>query len=53
MAFVVDVFARRIIGWRVGSSMRADFVLDALEQALYAKQPKRDGTLIHHSNRGS
>ncbi|AJY66430.1 hypothetical protein CG017_02566 [Burkholderia glumae] len=48
-----DVFARRIVGWRVSSSMATDFVLDALEQALYARQPNADGTLIHHSDRGS
>ena len=53
VAFVIDVYARRIVGWRVSSSMRADFVLDALEQALYARQPERDGSLIHHSDRGS
>ena len=53
VAFVIDVYARRIVGWRVSSSMRADFVLDALEQALYARQPERDGTLTHHSDRGS
>jgi len=53
VAFVIDVFARRIVGWRVSSSMRTDFVLDALEQALYARQPERDGALIHHSDRGS
>jgi putative transposase len=53
VAFVVDVFARRIVGWRVSSSMHTDFVLDALEQALYARQPERDGALIHHSDRGS
>ena len=53
VAFVIDVFARRIVGWRVSDSMRTDFVLDALEQALYARQPERDGTLIHHSDRGS
>jgi transposase InsO family protein len=52
VAFVIDVFARRIAGWRVSSSMRTDFVLDALEQALYARQPERDA-LIHHSDRGS
>lgn len=52
VAFVIDVYARRIVGWRVSSSMRTDFVLDALEQALYARQPGRDGTLIHHSDRG-
>jgi putative transposase len=53
VAFVIDVFARRIVGWRVSSSMRTDFVLDALEQALYARQADRDDTLIHHSDRGS
>lgn len=53
MAFVIDVFARRIVGWRVSSSMRTDFVLDALEQALYARQPDRQDALIHHSDRGS
>ena len=53
VAFVIDVFARRIVGWRVSSSMTTDFVLDALEQALYARRPGNDGTLIHHSDRGS
>ncbi|CFU07521.1 integrase catalytic subunit [Burkholderia pseudomallei] len=53
VAFVIDVFARRIVGWRVSSSMTTDFVLDALEQALYARRPEDDGTLIHHSDRGS
>lgn len=53
VAFVVDVFARRIVGWRVSSSMTTDFVLDALEQALYARQPERDSRLVHHSDRGS
>ncbi|HJU50144.1 MAG TPA: IS3 family transposase [Pseudogulbenkiania sp.] len=53
VAFVIDVFARRIVGWRVSSSMQTDFVLDALEQALYARQPEREGGLIHHSDRGS
>ncbi|MGI4843485.1 MAG: IS3 family transposase [Janthinobacterium lividum] len=52
VAFVIDVFARRIVGWRVSSSMRTDFVLDALEQALYARQPERN-ELVHHSDRGS
>ena len=52
VAFVIDVFARRIVGWRVSSSMHTDFVLDALEQALYARQPQRDA-LICHSDRGS
>jgi len=52
VAFVIDVFARRIVGWRVSTSMTTDFVLDALEQALYARQPDPDA-LIHHSDRGS
>jgi hypothetical protein len=47
------VFARYIVGWRVSSSMQTDFVLDALEQALYARQPWRHGGLTHHSDRGS
>jgi len=53
VAFVIDVYARRIVGWRVSTSMHTDFVLDALEQALFARQPERDGALIHHSDRGS
>ena len=53
VAFVIDVYARFIVGWRVSSTMRTDFVLDALEQALYARKPERDGALIHHSDRGS
>jgi putative transposase len=53
VAFVIDVFARRIVGWRVSRSMQTDFVLDALEQALYARQPELKDTLIHHSDRGS
>ena len=52
VAFVIDVYARRIVGWRVSSSMRTDFVLDALEQALYDRQPDQN-ELIHHSDRGS
>ncbi len=49
VAFVIDVFARRIVGWRVSRSMRTDFVLDALEQALYARRAERAGALVHHS----
>jgi transposase InsO family protein len=51
VAFVIDVFARRIVGWRVARSMRTDLVLDALEQALWAR--KKVTGLIHHSDRGS
>jgi transposase InsO family protein len=52
VAFVIDVFARRIVGWRASSSARTDFVLDALEQALYARRPVGPGRLVHHSDRG-
>ena len=52
-AFVIDAFARRIVGWRVSNSLRADLALDALEQALYERSVSpRDG-LIHHGDRGS
>lgn len=53
VAFVVDVFSRRIVGWRVSRSMTTDFVMDALEQALFERRPERDRSLIHHSDRGS
>jgi transposase InsO family protein len=52
VAFVIDVFARRIVGWRVSPSARAGFVLDALEQALCDRRPVRKGGLVHHSDRG-
>jgi len=51
VAFVIDVFSRMIVGWRVSSSMSAALTLDALEQALWARKVK--GDLIHHSDRGS
>jgi putative transposase len=50
VAFVIDVFARSIVGWRVTRSMSTELVLDALEQALHARRP--DEKLIHHSDRG-
>lgn len=53
VGFVVDVFSRRIVGWRQSSSMQTEFVLDALEQALYDGKPADDGSLRHHSDRGS
>jgi len=52
VAFVIDVFARCIVGWRVSRTAHADFVLDALEQALHDRRPLK-GCLIHHSDRGS
>lgn len=51
VAFVIDAFARRIVGWRVSRSAHAGFVLDALEQALHDRQPIA-GNLVHHSDRG-
>jgi transposase InsO family protein len=51
-AFVIDAFARRIVGWRVSSAASAGFVLDALEQALHERRPVRRDGLIHHSDRG-
>ena len=51
VAFVIDAFARRIVGWRVSRTAHAGFVLDALEQALHERRPVRGG-LVHHSDRG-
>lgn len=51
VAFVIDAFSRRIVGWRASSSMRTDLALDALEQALHDRET--DERLIHHSDRGS
>jgi putative transposase len=53
VAFVIDAFARRIVGWRVSRTAHADFVLDALEQALHERRPLRANGLVHHSDRGS
>jgi putative transposase len=52
VAFVIDAFARRIVGWRVSSSLRSDIALDALEQALYNRSIDATNELIHHSDRG-
>ena len=53
VAFVIDVFARRIVGWRASASMRTDLALDALEQAIYDRCDHDTGDLVHHSDRGS
>ena len=53
VAFVIDAFARRIVGWRVSRSAKTGLVLDALEQALYERRPFRQDGLVHHSDRGS
>ena len=52
VAFIVDVYSRFIVGWRVSRHMRTEFVLDALEQALHARRPDPH-RLVHHSDRGS
>jgi len=53
VALVIDVFARRIVGWRVSASLRTDFVLDALEQAIYDRRSDVLTNLVHHSDRGT
>ena len=53
VAFVIDAYARRIVGWRVSRTAHAGFVLDALEQALHEGRPARKVGLVHHSDRGS
>ena len=53
VAFVIDTFARRIVGWRASRTAHASFVLDALEQALHDRRPVHRGGLVHHSDRGS
>ncbi len=52
VAFVIDVFSRRIVGWRASNSLRSDLALDALEQALYDRPIGESERLIHHSDRG-
>lgn len=52
-ALVIDVFARRIVGWKVAHSMRTDLVLDALDQAIHQRCDAQTGDLVHHSDRGS
>jgi putative transposase len=52
VAFVIDVFARRIVGWRASRTAHASFVLDALEQALHDRRPAHGSGLLHHSDRG-
>jgi len=53
VAFVIDTYARRIVGWRVSRTAHTGFVLDALEQALHERRPLHRGGLVHHSDRGS
>lgn len=53
VAFVIDTYARRIVGWRASRTAHASFVLDALEQAIHDRRPVHRGGLVHHSDRGS
>lgn len=53
VAFVIDTYVRRIVGWRASRTAHASFVLDALEQAIYDRRPIHRGGLVHHSDRGS
>jgi transposase InsO family protein len=53
VAFIIDAYARRIVGWRTSRTAHASFVLDALEQALHDRRPAHRGGLVHHSDRGS
>ena len=53
VAFVVDAYARRIVGWRVSDSLHTDLALDALEQALYDRTVGAEDALVHHSDRGA
>ena len=52
VAFVIDAYARRIVGWRASRTAHAGFVLDALDQALHDRRPLHRGGLVHHSDRG-
>jgi putative transposase len=53
VAFAIDIYARRIVGWRASRTAHAGFVLDALKQAVHDRRPAKDAGLVHHSDRGS
>ncbi len=53
VAFIIDAFSRRIVGWRVSRTAHTGFVLDVLEQALHDRRPLHRGGLVHHSDRGA
>ena len=53
VAFVIDVFARRIVGWRASTSMKTQFVLDVLDQAIWQRKKPDNNSLVHHSDRES
>lgn len=53
VAFVIDAYARKIVGWRFSTSAHAGFVIDALEQAVHERRPTKAMGLVHHSDRGS
>jgi putative transposase len=52
VAFVVDVFSRRIVGWRVAATLHAELALDALEMAIWSRRSDDLSSLVHHSDRG-
>jgi transposase InsO family protein len=52
VAFIVDAFSRFIVGWQASVSLRTDLALDALEQAIWARNRDTSGRLVHHSDRG-
>ena len=52
VAFVIDAFSRRIVGWRVSNSLKSDLALDALEQAIWEREEVARDSLVHHSDRG-
>ena len=53
VAFVVDAYARRIMGWRVSDSLHTELALDALDQALYDRAVGAEGAMVYHSDRGA
>ena len=53
VAFFNDVFARRIVGWRASTSMKTQFVFDAIEQAIWQRKTPDNKSLVHHSDRGA
>jgi transposase InsO family protein len=53
VAFVIHVFARRIVGWRAATSMKTQFVLDALDQEIWQRKSPENKSLVHYSDRGS
>ena len=51
-SFILDLFSRKIVGWQVSDTLRAELALDALEMAIWSRGDGIDGNLVHHSDRG-